>query len=109
MSNRYLEYETFIFSSSSQRPQAQIGDRRQVDDIDRHQNQPSTPTSNHNSGPSLTPTVSTGDDLGVLPSGWQMSKTDAGRVFFIDHINKRTTWVRNTRDRDESDRLLHHR
>jgi len=33
------------------------------------------------------------DDLGPLPSGWQMSRTENERVFFIDHINKRTTWV----------------
>ena len=33
------------------------------------------------------------DDLGPLPSGWQMSKTESDRLFFIDHINKRTTWV----------------
>jgi hypothetical protein len=34
------------------------------------------------------------DDLGPLPPGWQMSKTDNERPFFIDHINKRTTWVK---------------
>jgi hypothetical protein len=35
------------------------------------------------------------DDLGPLPPGWQMSRTDNDRVFFIDHINKRTTWVKD--------------
>jgi len=34
------------------------------------------------------------DNLGPLPPGWQMSKTDNDRAFFIDHINKRTTWVK---------------
>lgn len=33
------------------------------------------------------------DGNGPLPPGWQMSKNEVGRVFFIDHINKRTTWV----------------
>ena len=89
-----LEHKTFIFSSSSQRPQAQIGDRRQVDDIDRHQTQPSTPTSASASGSPLVSTTSSTDELGPLPSGWQMSKNDVGRIFFIDHLNKRTTWVK---------------
>ena len=26
-----------------------------------------------------------------------MSTADNGRIFFIDHVNKRTTWVRKTR------------
>lgn len=34
------------------------------------------------------------DSLGPLPPGWQMSKSDNERTFFIDHINKRTTWVK---------------
>jgi len=34
-----------------------------------------------------------------LPSGWTMQVAPNGRVFFIDHINKKTTWVdpRNSR------------
>ncbi|CAF4376426.1 unnamed protein product, partial [Adineta steineri] len=33
------------------------------------------------------------DDLGPMPAGWQLSKTDNERMFFIDHVNKRTTWI----------------
>jgi hypothetical protein len=44
-------------------------------------------------------TASTTDEFGPLPPGWQMSKTDSERAFFIDHINKRTTWVREKRNR----------
>ena len=33
------------------------------------------------------------DNLGPLPPGWQQSRNENERVFFIDHINKRTTWV----------------
>jgi len=39
-------------------------------------------------------TASTSDELGPLPPGWQMSRTENDRLFFIDHISKRTTWVR---------------
>lgn len=28
-----------------------------------------------------------------LPSGWEVSYTDKGRMFFIDHNSKATTWV----------------
>lgn len=42
-----------------------------------------------------TGSVTTQDDLGPLPPGWQMSKNDNERTFFIDHLNKRTTWVGN--------------
>lgn len=28
-----------------------------------------------------------------LPDGWEMRKTDTGKRFFIDHINKKTTWT----------------
>lgn len=34
------------------------------------------------------------DELGPLPPGWQQSRTENDRLFFIDHINKKTTWVR---------------
>lgn len=69
-----------------------------MDEIDRRHPPASTPTgaTATTTGPALTATVSTTDDLGPLPSGWQMSKTESGRLFFIDHINKRTTWVGET-------------
>jgi E3 ubiquitin-protein ligase NEDD4 len=34
-----------------------------------------------------------GLSLEGLPSGWTMQVAPNGRVFFIDHINKKTTWV----------------
>jgi E3 ubiquitin-protein ligase NEDD4 len=30
--------------------------------------------------------------LGPLPSGWEMRMTSAGRVYFVDHNTKITTW-----------------
>ena len=33
------------------------------------------------------------DDEEPLPPGWGMSKAPNGRMFFIDHNNKTTTWV----------------
>ncbi len=28
-----------------------------------------------------------------LPQGWDVGKDFDGKVYFIDHINKKTTWV----------------
>lgn len=91
----------FLSSSLPQRPQAQIADRHQIDDLDASNRQRLSLTSSRASN-TPTPTASasaitdssaTTDQLGPLPSGWQVSKTENGRLFFIDHINKRTTWV----------------
>jgi E3 ubiquitin-protein ligase NEDD4 len=30
--------------------------------------------------------------LGPLPSGWEMRLTNTGRVYFVDHHTKTTTW-----------------
>ena len=75
-------------ASSSQRPSAAMGDRRQIDDMQAN----STRTSLAPTASSATASASA-DNLGPLPSGWQMSKNENGRMFFIDHVTKRTTWV----------------
>ncbi|XP_067927905.1 E3 ubiquitin-protein ligase NEDD4-like [Watersipora subatra] len=36
--------------------------------------------------------ISSGSDTEPLPPGWSMSRTEAGKVFFIDHSNRVTTW-----------------
>ena len=51
----------------------------------------------------VAPVAPAPDNLGPLPPGWQMSKTDNERVFFIDHINKVTTWVSMHSNRGECD------
>jgi E3 ubiquitin-protein ligase NEDD4 len=28
-----------------------------------------------------------------LPPGWDFSYSDKGRMFFIDHVNKQTSWI----------------
>lgn len=33
-----------------------------------------------------------GDQLGPMPEGWAMSIDQNGDPYFIDHINKTTTW-----------------
>ena len=73
-----------------------MGDRRQVDDDDSSNSKRAsvTPSSRGAAAIAAAATASTSDDLGPLPPGWQMSKTENERMFFIDHINKRTTWVR---------------
>ena len=56
-------------------------------------------------GPGRTRTLSEGEkpptklNTEGLPSGWTMQVAPNGRVFFIDHISKKTTWVdpRNSR------------
>lgn len=30
--------------------------------------------------------------LGPLPSGWEMRLTNTGRIYFVDHTSKITTW-----------------
>ena len=87
----------FYFSATVlQRSQSQFGVRRQVDDIDSNSTQTTnTANSRGSMAAAATATLSSSDELGPLPPGWQMSKADSGRVFFIDHTRKRTTWVGN--------------
>jgi E3 ubiquitin-protein ligase NEDD4 len=74
------------------RPQQQVADRHQIDDMDSN-NARSNATTNSMTVARGTTTGGSTDDLGPLPPGWQMSKADNERPFFIDHINKRTTWI----------------
>lgn len=83
----------YFNTDSSQRPQPQIGDRHQVDGIDSDNSHKRSSTTSL-SATTVNNAASTSDELGPLPAGWQVSKTETGRIFFIDHINKRTTWVR---------------
>lgn len=81
-------------SAASQRAQAQVADRHQIDDMEGNNARSTAATSP--AAPARSSTVSaSSDDLGPLPPGWQMSRTENERSFFIDHINKRTTWVTN--------------
>ena len=80
-------------AGASQRPLPQMADRRQIDDM--HGN--NTQLRNRASlAPTENGTTASGsiDNLGPLPSGWQMSKNDQGRMFFINHVLKKTTWVK---------------
>lgn len=100
--------ECFHSSSSaaaSSRPQPQVSDRHQIGDADAGGALTNTASISSGRGttggpsmappatPSTAPGTSATDDLGPLPPGWQLSKTENDRLFFIDHINKRTTWV----------------
>ncbi|CAF4237569.1 unnamed protein product, partial [Rotaria sp. Silwood2] len=78
-------------TAASQRPQ-QVGDRHQIDDMDANNARTNVTTGPTKASRTATASAST-DDLGPLPPGWQMSKTENERAFFIDHINKRTTWI----------------
>jgi hypothetical protein len=106
----------FYFSATaSDRPQHNVSDRHQVDDIDANHTQTNTTTTVAR-GTAASVAAATAanvpDELGPLPAGWQMSRTENERAFFIDHINKRTTWVRKRKYRksfylDLFSRLIH--
>ena len=51
-----------------------------------------------------------GPETEGLPNGWTMQVAPNGRVFFIDHINKKTTWVdpRNSRPSPLPSQVIHH-
>ena len=36
-----------------------------------------------------------------LPEGWEEKETDNGRVYYLDHVNKRTQWERPALDLPE--------
>ena len=98
ISNDLYFTEEFRSSATAPRPQPQVGDRRQVvDDVDSNNSSRASLAPSAGSAASIASaaTASTTDDLGPLPPGWQMSRTENERMFFIDHINKKTTWVRN--------------
>ncbi len=107
--------EDFLSSTTAQRPQPQVSDRHQVDDVDSSNTSRTsiTPSSRGAAAIAAAATASTSDEHGPLPPGWQLSRTENERVFFIDHINKRTTWVRLFLKRiqriyfDLFDRLIH--
>ena len=40
-----------------------------------------------------TMTTTTTTDTRPLPTGWEMMVDEAGKPFFIDHVNKRTSWL----------------
>ncbi|CAF0866510.1 unnamed protein product [Didymodactylos carnosus] len=73
-----------------QRPD--IGFRRQIDDIDTNRANAPQPSATPDASPMTTRGAAV-DDLGPMPPGWQISKSGTDRVFFIDHINKCTTWI----------------
>lgn len=87
--------QSFLFSTAAQRPQPQVSDRHQVDDMDANNTHKGTPPTATRGAAAATAaaTASTSDELGPLPAGWQMSRTENDRLFFIDHINKQTTWI----------------
>lgn len=41
-----------------------------------------------------------GEYLGFLPDGWDFGRDFDGKVYYIDHFNKKTTWI------DPRDRLV---
>jgi len=88
----------FFLRTNAARPQPETSTgRRQVDDEDTHQSLSNTSNASRSAATAVSnSTANVTDDLGPLPPGWQMSKTENERMFFIDHINKRTTWVKTS-------------
>ena len=82
----------FYFSAAVlERSLSQFSDRHQVDNIDSNSSQ--TANTGNLRGATVSAALRSSDELGPLPPGWQVSTADNGRVFFIDHTKKRTTWV----------------
>ncbi|XP_039276915.1 E3 ubiquitin-protein ligase NEDD4 isoform X2 [Nilaparvata lugens] len=52
-----------------------------------------TSTTNPATTTTTTPTVGGGQSADGLPAGWSLQVAPNGRVFFIDHNTKATTWV----------------
>ena len=50
-------------------------------------------TSSSSSAVAMTPTGATTAGSGELPAGWEQRFTQEGRSYFVDHNNRRTTWV----------------
>ncbi|KAJ4482107.1 hypothetical protein J3R30DRAFT_3456468 [Lentinula aciculospora] len=42
--------------------------------------------------PTAAPATSVNSNLGPLPSGWEMRLTSTGRVYFVDHNTRTTSW-----------------
>ncbi|KAJ3792824.1 hypothetical protein GGU11DRAFT_692905 [Lentinula aff. detonsa] len=42
--------------------------------------------------PTVAPATNTNSNLGSLPSGWEMRLTSTGRVYFVDHNTRTTSW-----------------
>ncbi|XP_011871979.1 PREDICTED: transcriptional coactivator YAP1 [Vollenhovia emeryi] len=36
--------------------------------------------------------ISTVDDLGPLPHGWEQARTPEGQIYFLNHVTRTTTW-----------------
>jgi E3 ubiquitin-protein ligase NEDD4 len=47
-------------------------------------------------------TSPTSDPLGALPAGWEERRTPEGRVYFVDHNTRSTTWVDPRRNRNST-------
>lgn len=43
-------------------------------------------------------TTATAASNSPLPQGWEERQTPSGKVFYVDHINKKTTWTRPSAD-----------
>lgn len=83
-------------TTNAARPQPEVSaGRHQIDDGDTNHSHSNTSNASHGAAAAAASrsTSNVTDQLGPLPPGWQMSKTENERMFFIDHINKRTTWV----------------
>ena len=49
-------------------------------------------SSSSSSAPAVAATTAATDTLGPLPEGWELGRTAAGRTYFINHADRKTTW-----------------
>lgn len=53
---------------------------------------PTSPPSSSSSSSSPAAAAAATDTLGPLPEGWELGLTAAGRTYFINHAERKTTW-----------------
>ncbi|XP_071478227.1 E3 ubiquitin-protein ligase NEDD4-like [Diadema antillarum] len=96
-------------ASQTDAARAQFLARRVISVEDTIEGQDDEDTGAANAQQSATPTApqaiipSADDPLGALPAGWQMQKAPNGKIFFIDHNTRTTSWEdpRKQRHQDE--------
>ncbi|XP_074103723.1 transcriptional coactivator yki [Cotesia typhae] len=57
----------------------------------QHTPQPHAPRHHHQKQRSYD-VISTVDDMGPLPHGWEQARTPEGQIYFLNHLTRTTTW-----------------
>ncbi|XP_044597766.1 transcriptional coactivator YAP1 [Cotesia glomerata] len=58
----------------------------------QHTPQPHAPRHHHHQKQRSYDVISTVDDMGPLPHGWEQARTPEGQIYFLNHLTRTTTW-----------------